>query len=56
MHHSSTDSNEALIEVRESGIHGKGVYALTKIKKGTPISEYLGERISEAEIEEHAKT
>lgn len=34
------------IEVRKSGIHGLGVYAVKRIKKGEPILEYTGQRIS----------
>ena len=40
-----------LIEARNSPIHGKGVYAMADIKKGTRIVEYLGERISHAEAD-----
>lgn len=40
-----------LIEARDSKIHGKGVYAVAPIKKGTRIIEYLGERISHAEAD-----
>lgn len=35
-----------LIEVRDSAVHGRGVFAVAPIKKGTRILEYLGERIS----------
>jgi hypothetical protein len=35
-----------LFEVRRSRIHGSGVYAARRIRKGTRIVEYLGERIS----------
>ena len=34
------------IDVRESGVHGRGVYAAQFIRKGTRIIEYTGERIS----------
>jgi SET domain-containing protein len=34
--------------VRSSSIHGKGVFALRKIRKGERIMEYKGERISHA--------
>lgn len=37
--------------VRRSGIHGRGVFALTDIPKGTRLMEYLGERISHAEAD-----
>lgn len=40
-----------LVEARNSPIHGKGVYALQPIRKGTRIIEYLGERISHAEAD-----
>jgi SET domain-containing protein len=35
-----------LFEVRHSRVHGHGVFALRRIRKGTNIIEYLGERIS----------
>jgi SET domain-containing protein len=35
-----------LFEVRHSRVHGDGVFALRRIRKGTNIIEYLGERIS----------
>jgi len=34
------------IEVRESGVHGRGVYAAQVIPEGTRIIEYTGERVS----------
>ncbi len=40
-----------LIEARNSPIHGRGVFAVAPIKKGTRIIEYLGERISHAEAD-----
>ena len=40
-----------LVEARNSQIHGRGVYAIAPIKKGTRIMEYLGERISHAEAD-----
>jgi SET domain-containing protein len=40
-----------LVEARNSTIHGRGVYAIAPIKKGTRILEYLGERISHAEAD-----
>jgi SET domain-containing protein len=33
------------IQVRRSGVHGKGVFALQPLKKGEDIIEYIGERI-----------
>src|SRR5260370_12828223 len=35
-----------LFEVRHSRVHGYGVFALRRIRKGTDIIEYLGERVS----------
>jgi len=35
-----------LVEVRNSEVHGRGVFAVAPIKKGTRIFEYLGERVS----------
>ncbi len=35
-----------LYEVRHSSIHGYGVFALRKIRKGTRVIEYTGERIN----------
>ena len=40
-----------LVAVRESGIHGTGVFALRRIAKGARIIEYLGERVSHAEAD-----
>jgi SET domain-containing protein len=41
-------TDDVLYRVRSSGIHGKGVYATQRIRKGTRVVEYLGERISHA--------
>ena len=40
--------------VRDSGIHGRGVYATRFIPKETPIIEYFGERIDKKESERRA--
>jgi SET domain-containing protein len=40
-----------LIEVRNSGVHGLGVFAMRRIRKGTRVIEYLGERISHKEAD-----
>ena len=40
-----------LIEVRHSPIHGYGVFALRRIRKGTTVIEYLGDRISHDEAD-----
>jgi uncharacterized protein len=34
------------IQVRRSGVHGKGVYALLPLAKGETVIEYVGERIT----------
>lgn len=39
------------IEVRDSGIQGRGVYATEDIPKSTWIVEYVGERISHEEAD-----
>lgn len=44
-------ANSPLVEARNSAIHGRGVYAIAPIKKGTRVLEYLGERISHAEAD-----
>jgi uncharacterized protein len=41
-----------LFEVRESPIAGLGVFAARRIRRGTRIIEYTGERISSAEADE----
>jgi len=35
-----------LIEVRNSAVHGRGVFAVANIPKGARIVEYLGDRVS----------
>ena len=49
MARSSTLHNRTLIATRGSSIHGRGVYALAPITRGTRILEYTGERITKAE-------
>ena len=39
------------IEVRESEIHGTGVFAGTKVPKGKKVIEYVGEKITKNESE-----
>ncbi|MBV8037444.1 SET domain-containing protein-lysine N-methyltransferase [Roseateles sp.] len=42
------------IEVRDSGVHGRGVYAAAPIRAGAKIIEYTGERITWDEaVERH---
>jgi SET domain-containing protein len=40
-----------LFEVRHSPIHGYGVFAARRIRKGTTIMEYLGDRVSHAQAD-----
>ena len=44
-------ASSPLVETRTSGIHGRGVYAIAPIRKGTRVIEYVGERISHAEAD-----
>lgn len=37
--------------VRSSGIHGKGVFAATRIPAGTRLIEYKGKRLTEAQVD-----
>jgi len=39
-------SNFPTVELRASGIHGKGLFSLQTIKKGEKIIQYKGEKIS----------
>jgi hypothetical protein len=38
-------------ELRRSKVHGQGVFALRRIRKGTRLIEYLGERVSHKEAD-----
>jgi uncharacterized protein len=40
-----------LVQVRNSPIHGRGVYAVARIKTGTRVYEYVGERITHSEAD-----
>ena len=40
-----------LFEVRHSAVHGYGVFAARRIRKGTAVIEYLGERVSHREAD-----
>lgn len=44
-----------LIKVRRSRIHGRGVFALRRIPKGTRIIEYLGDRITHTQADRRYK-
>ena len=45
------DSRQPLFEVRHSAVHGYGVFALRRIRKGTTVIEYLGDRVSHHEAD-----
>jgi hypothetical protein len=47
----SSNGREPLYVVRRSDIHGRGVFAVRRIRKGTRIVEYRGERISNREAD-----
>jgi SET domain-containing protein len=47
----SKNGREPLYVVRNSRIHGRGVFAARYIRKGTRIVEYTGERISNKEAD-----
>jgi SET domain-containing protein len=40
-----------MVRVRRSRLHGRGVFALRRIRKGTRIIEYLGDRVSHREAD-----
>jgi SET domain-containing protein len=40
-----------LFEVRHSRIHGYGVFAKRRIRKGTTVLEYLGDRVTHAQAD-----
>lgn len=49
-------SRPAMIEVRASPLHGLGVFARRRIRKGTRIIEYLGDRVSHREADRRYET
>jgi uncharacterized protein len=48
---SQYDRRRPMIEVRHSDIHGHGVFALRRIRKGSTVIEYLGDRVSHDEAD-----
>jgi SET domain-containing protein len=40
-----------LLRVRRSRVHGRGVFALSRIRRGTRVIEYLGDRVSHKEAD-----
>ena len=49
---SSLKPSTRIIQVKKSGVHGKGVFAARDIAKGETIIEYIGEIISAKEAED----
>src|ERR1700755_609051 len=51
-----TDSPVPPILVRNSPVHGRGVFATRRVEKGERIIEYLGERVSHDEADRRYET
>ncbi len=51
MSKSARPADHRRIQIRRSGVHGKGVFALQDIAEGEELIEYIGEVISWAEAE-----
>ena len=51
MSKSARPADHRRIQIRRSGVHGKGVFALQDIAEGEELIEYVGEVISWAEAE-----
>ena len=49
---STRDRRRPMIEVRHSHVHGYGVFALRRIRRGTTVIEYLGDRITHERADE----
>jgi SET domain-containing protein len=47
----AAERDPELLRVRRSAVHGRGVFARRRIRKGTRIIEYLGERVSHQEAD-----
>jgi hypothetical protein len=46
-----SDVSSPPVEVRNSNVHGRGVFATRRIEKGERIIEYLGDRVSHEEAD-----
>ena len=46
-----SSATKPMFRVRSSRIHGRGVFATRRIRKGTRITEYLGERVTHKEAD-----
>ena len=51
MTNARTARRPSWFKVRKSPVHGRGAFALRRIRKGTRIIEYLGERVSHREAD-----
>ena len=51
MKKTASRSHTPLFKVRHSPIHGYGVFAARRIRKGTTVIEYLGDRVSHAQAD-----
>ena len=51
MTNARTARRTSWFKVRKSPVHGRGAFALRRIRKGTRIIEYLGERVSHREAD-----
>jgi SET domain-containing protein len=49
-----SNSSRSVLEVRPSGVHGHGVFAIAPIRKGKKIIEYTGRRIPWASVPDEA--
>jgi len=49
---SMIEARPDMIRVRRSRLHGRGVFALRRIRKGTRVLEYLGDRVSHDEADD----
>jgi uncharacterized protein len=47
-----TTETAPAFEIRNSGVHGLGAFALRKIRKGERVVEYLGDRVTHAEADQ----
>jgi hypothetical protein len=47
----ATPDRGDMIEIRRSSVHGRGAFALRRIRKGTRVVEYLGDRVSHREAD-----
>jgi uncharacterized protein len=52
MKKAATRGRGPLFKVRHSSIHGYGVFAARRIRKGTTVVEYLGDRLTHAQADD----